>query len=217
LTIAHVAPIALGGKTVKGFSLRQQGGEQVPAKIEGLSGGNGVHSPAGEQINTGIDRIGKHLTPAGLFDKPLDPPILASEHQTVFQRLRVAVEQQGGGGLPGGVELHGGLQIQITHGISADDKEILLPQEVHALPDTPGGAQGFRFCKVSQVYTQILTAAKIVGDAPGHILEGDGNLHNPAAAEQAEDVLQNGLVKEGSHRLGLAQAQGPQADALASG
>ena len=39
----------------------------------------------------------------------------------------------------------------------------------------------------------------------------------PAAAEQAEDVLQNGLVKEGSHRLGLAQAQGPQADALASG
>ena len=109
--VPHIAPVAVGHVAVQRCASGEQQGEQVLAEVVGLVPGHQVHGPAGQQVDTGVYRVGEHLAPARLFDEPLDAPVVPGEHQAVLQGGGVAVEDQGGRRPTGAVEPQGGGQV----------------------------------------------------------------------------------------------------------
>ena len=214
--VPHVAPVAAAGDAVQAAAGLQQGWEHILSKIPGPVRRDLLQHLGGEQIDAGVDQIGHHLPPGGLLHKADHPLLLVGEDQPVLQGRGMTEEDQGGLGPLGLMELHGGSEIQVADAVSADDQEVLSLQEGGAGPHAAGGAQRGLLDEVVQADPPLLSVPEIGLHCLRHVAQGDGDLVDPVALEQADDVFHHRPAQQRDHGLRHAQGQGAQAGPLSA-
>src|SRR5437764_14426793 len=90
--ISDIAPISVCDIAIQPGMFFQQHRKKIFAEIKFAAVGNALEGFRLENINTGIDRIAKNLTPRWLFEKANDASVLFGNDDSELERIFYASE-----------------------------------------------------------------------------------------------------------------------------
>ena len=103
--------------------------------------GHKLHRARREHIYPGVHKVGDDAAPVGLLDERAHQPAGIRDGETVSQRFAAAIERDSRIRAAPAVRVHKRAQLEVTGGVPAYDKEILVAVKVPAVLHAPGGAE----------------------------------------------------------------------------
>ena len=212
---ADVGPVTVGDVAEQGLALGEQAWEQVLAEIEDVADFEALHHAWLDDVDAGVDRIAEDLAPGRLLEEFRDPPVLAGDHDAVFEWIRDVDEGERHRRAPLAVERDDLRQIDVRERVARDDQERAI--EIRGeLPHRAARAERRLLDAVAQAHPNAPAVAVAVLDDRGEVLEGDEGLLDPVALEELEDVPEARLVDDGHHWLGTVDRQRSKTAPLAA-
>jgi len=98
-------------------------------------------------------------------------------------------------------------EIDIGERVAGDDEKRRIAQKVGCEFDGARGTQWRIFHDVLHRDAEGRAVAEITLDFVGEIMQGGDDLGDAVTAQQIDDVLHHGLVRDGRERLGPARCQ----------
>ena len=204
--IPHIGPIATSHVAVQGATRFQQLRKDVLAPICGHTLLYEVQHRGIDHIDAGVHRIRDHFAPRWFFKELGDSAVGIGDDYAIFQGVGYAIESQGGLGAFCLVVGDNLLQVDVGHGVAADDEERLIEKFLGIL-DTTRRTQGRFLNCVMDLHAQAATIPKIALDHFGHEVEGDHNFCDALALEKIQDVAHHRFGNQRDHRFGATNGQ----------
>src|ERR1700694_3653883 len=215
LNVADIAPIAGHQEAIERHRVGEHLGEDVAAPVHHRRGRHHVEHLWLDDIDPGVDLVGEDLTPGWLFEEAVDRAIRVGDDDPELEWVRHRGQHDGGGRTLLLVVLHHARQVDVGHGVAADDDERLV-QELLRILDAAGGAQRRIFDHVGDVHPEVRTVPEVIADRLAKVLQGDDHVGDSVLFEQAKDVLHHRLADHRHQGFWHPARQRPQPRALAA-
>src|SRR5262249_45938100 len=120
---ADVLPVAVEHLTLKLQARVEHGRKHVAREIDDLTFRDVVEDAGLEHVDTGIDRVGEHLPPGGLFEKALDGAVVARNHDAELNRILDALERNRRERAAFAMLTHDLAEVEVGDDVARDDEE----------------------------------------------------------------------------------------------
>jgi hypothetical protein len=175
-------------------------GKQIGREVEGLSWIDEGQDAGLEDVDPGVDVVGKHLAPAGLLQKTAHALLLVRDDHAKFQRIADAGQDNGGGGLVLPVKLGSGGEVEIGQCVAADDQKGLGQVLFDAL-DAAGRAQRLVLDRVEQSHLPVRAVAEVGHDLVGQVVQSGQHGSDAVTPQKLKGVFHDRLVADRNKRL----------------
>ena len=212
---ADVAPVSAVPQTEDPSAVSDQLREQLMSEVRRHSLRNVLQHAGREEIDAGIDRIGKCLRHVRLFNKAEHASVGGGQHHAVFGRILRAGQEHGGVRAVFPVKQNGALQVKFTERVAAEDKKVPVPQVILRRFDASRRSERRLLLRVVQPDSLALPSAKrfcLRPEAAG----SDHRFRNAVLPEPPQDPDQNRLAADGDKRFRLCVGQRTQTLSLSA-
>ena len=108
-------------------------------------------------------------------------------------------------------------QVEVADGVAAEHQKGRVPEEVQAVSDPSGSAEGSVLYAVAKVYATGRAVAEMLYDGRGVVAQRGADLRNAVRAEQLDSALHQRLTQKRHHGFGQLAGDGLESPALSAG
>ena len=199
--VADIAPVAAHRPGAQPVPPLEQLREQIAAEIIGRLFGNHVQHLRLKDVYARVDRVGKHLAPARLFDKALHASVRIGDDHAVLERIfDVLYDDRSQRALPL-MPLIRRREIAVGHAVAREHDERLV-QKIARLTHAARRAERRFFYIVAHVHPEARAVAQPARNALGQIHQRRRGLAYAVALKQLQRVAQHRPVHQRHHGLG---------------
>ena len=215
--IADIAPVCVRDEAVNRLALPHQPRKKLLPEIA-RSVRNAVERFGRKDVNTGVDRIGVHFAPAGLFDKARHAAVFVRDDHAVGERFAHPGEHERGQRALLRVKTKRGGQVAVGQTVAGENDERFFGAQAPLGDelDAARRADGILLARVMQAHAVLFARAERAGDALGQIQKRYAYLRQFVTAQQLQRIGKHGLSENGYHGLGRVACQRAQARSLAA-
>ena len=190
--------------------------EKLLAEVVLRTVGHKLHRARREHIYPGVHKVGDDAAPVGLLDERAHQPAGIRDGETVSQRFAAAIERDSCVRAAPAVRVHKRAQLEVTGGVPAYDKEILVAVKVPAVLHAPGGAEREILHAVLEPYAEAAAVAEVAHDIARAVPHRRADIRKALLTQEDDYVLHHRPTEQRNHRLRRVAGDAPEPSAHAA-
>ena len=212
---ADVLPVAVEHVPVDRPAHLEEQREQLLREIERAVTRHMSEHLGLDDVDARVDRVGEHLAPGRLFQKPLHAPVLVADHDSelewVVDGLEADRDRRALLTVPGDQRA----EIDVAQRVARDDDERLVEPAARQ-SHRSGRAERLFLDGVLDLQPERFAVPEVRADRLRHERERDHDLLEPVRGQQLQNVLHAGLADDRHHRLRLVGGEGTESRPFAA-
>ncbi len=212
---ADVHPVTVRDEREDRYALGEQRREEVVLEREDLLGRNVLEHVRLDDVDPGVDRVGRDLVALGLLEEALDAAVLLGLDEPVGARVLDRRQHDRDDGLSLLVEGDDVLEVDVGEDVAVEDDGPVVDDLTRVLVGARG-AERLRLDDVADPHVVMRSVAEDVLDLLWLVGEAEDDVVDVDASEQVQLIGEKRRADERHDGLRGVQRQGPQAGAFSA-